>query len=53
MSDAPVVDVHPNLRLLGTAHIATSSVEAVKSHIESYQPDIVAVELCQAATIRS
>ena len=48
MSDAPVVDVHPNLRLLGTAHIATSSVEAVKSHIESYQPDIVAVELCQS-----
>ena len=48
MSDAPVVDVHPNLRLLGTAHIATSSVEAVKSHIASYQPDIVAVELCQS-----
>lgn len=48
MSDAPVVDVHPNLRLLGTAHIATSSVEAVKSHIETYQPDIVAVELCQS-----
>lgn len=48
MSDAPVVNVHPNLRLLGTAHIATSSVEAVKSHIESYQPDIVAVELCQS-----
>ena len=42
------MDVHPNLRLLGTAHIATSSVEAVKSHIESYQPDIVAVELCQS-----
>jgi len=48
MSDAPVVDVRPNLRLLGTAHIATSSVEAVRSQIEEYKPDIVAVELCKS-----
>ena len=48
MSDAPVVDVRPNLRLLGTAHIATSSVEAVRSQIEAYKPDIVAVELCKS-----
>ena len=48
MSDAPVIDVHPSLRLLGTAHIATSSVEAVKHQIEHYKPDIVAVELCQS-----
>ena len=48
MSEAPVVDVHPSLRLLGTAHIATSSVEAVRQQIAEYQPDIVAVELCQS-----
>jgi len=47
MSDAPTVDVSGRLRLLGTAHVATSSVEAVQHHIETYQPDIVAVELCQ------
>ena len=29
MSDAPYIDVSDQLRLLGTAHVATSSVEAV------------------------
>ena len=48
MSDAPVVDVRENLRLLGTAHIATSSVEAVRQQIVEYQPDVVAVELCKS-----
>ena len=48
MSAAPVIDVRENLRLLGTAHIATSSVEAVRQQISEYQPDIVAVELCQS-----
>ena len=48
MSDAPVIDASEHLRLLGTAHIASSSVEAVRHHIASFQPDIVAVELCQS-----
>ena len=48
MSDAPVVDVRENLRLLGTAHIATSSVEAVRQQIAEYQPAVVAVELCKS-----
>ncbi len=48
MSAAPVIDVRENLRLLGTAHIATSSVEAVRQQIADFQPDIVAVELCQS-----
>ena len=48
MTEAPVVDVRPTLRLLGTTHIATSSVEAVRDQIAEYQPDIVAVELCQS-----
>lgn len=48
MSAAPVIDVRENLRLLGTAHIATSSVEAVRQQIADFKPDIVAVELCQS-----
>ena len=48
MTEVPVVDIRPTLRLLGTAHIATSSVEAVREQIAQYQPDIVAVELCQS-----
>jgi len=45
--DAPTVDVSERLRLLGTAHVATASVEAVNAQIAEYKPDIVAVELCQ------
>lgn len=44
---APIIDVDDNLRLLGTAHVATASVEAVKQNIEEWKPDIVAVELCK------
>lgn len=46
MSEAPFIDVSDGLRLLGTAHVATSSVEAVQHHIEAFAPDVVAVELC-------
>ena len=45
---APIVDVDDNLRLLGTAHVATASVAAVKQNIEEWKPDIVAVELCKS-----
>jgi len=48
MSAAPVIDVRENLRLLGTAPIAPSTVEAVPHQITEYQPDIVAVEWCQS-----
>ena len=48
MSQAPLIDVTANLRLLGTAHVSTASVEAVREQISTYQPDIVAVELCQS-----
>ena len=48
MTEAPLVDVHDHLRLLGTAHVATASVEAVREQIRTYQPDVVAVELCQS-----
>lgn len=46
MSEAPYLDLSPSLRLLGTAHVARSSVEAVRHHIEAFEPDVVAVELC-------
>ena len=42
------VDISPNLRLLGTAHISTKSVEAVKQQIAEFKPEVVAVELCQS-----
>ena len=45
---SPFIDVDENLRLLGTAHVATASVEAVKENIENWHPDIVAVELCKS-----
>ena len=46
-SSSPFIDISPTLRLLGTAHVATASVEAVRDQIESYQPKVVGVELCQ------
>ncbi len=48
MTASPFIDINPNLRILGTAHVATASVEAVRHHIAEYQPDIVAVELCKS-----
>ena len=32
-----IVDISPNLRLLGTAHISTKSVEAVKQQIAEFE----------------
>ncbi|MEJ6563556.1 MAG: TraB/GumN family protein [Euryarchaeota archaeon] len=46
MSEAPMFDRSERLRVLGTAHVSSSSVAAVKAQIEAFQPDIVAVELC-------
>jgi pheromone shutdown-related protein TraB len=48
MASSSIVEINPNLRLLGTAHISTKSVEAVKQQIADFKPDIVAVELCQS-----
>ncbi len=36
-----------NIILIGTAHISEESVNEVRKAIETYKPDIVAVELCQ------
>ena len=46
--NAPIIDIDENLRLLGTAHVATASVEAVRENIANWGPDIVAVELCKS-----
>jgi pheromone shutdown-related protein TraB len=41
------VKINDNILLIGTAHISKDSVEEVKSGIEEFKPDIVAIELCQ------
>lgn len=38
--------VNENIVLIGTAHISSDSVNEVKSAIEKYKPQVVAVELC-------
>ncbi|MEK9730416.1 MAG: TraB/GumN family protein [Candidatus Poseidoniales archaeon] len=44
----PFVDIGPRIRILGTAHISQQSVEDVRFHIAEFDPEIVAVELCQS-----
>ncbi|MBN1280707.1 MAG: TraB/GumN family protein [Candidatus Thermoplasmatota archaeon] len=41
------VKISDNIILIGTAHISQESVDEVRKAIETYTPDIVAVELCQ------
>lgn len=48
MTETPYIDISPTLRILGTAHVSTASVEAVREQISSYQPERVAVELCDS-----
>ncbi|MDE0953703.1 MAG: TraB/GumN family protein [Candidatus Poseidoniales archaeon] len=43
-----IIDIDENLRLLGTAHVSTTSVNLVKNQIAEYNPDIIAVELCES-----
>lgn len=40
------VKISDNIILIGTAHISQDSVDEVKAAIDTYKPDIVAVELC-------
>ena len=39
--------INDNIILIGTAHISEESVNEVRQAIETYKPNIVAVELCQ------
>lgn len=41
------VTIDDTIILIGTAHISRKSVDEVTEVIERYQPDVVAVELCQ------
>ncbi|MAH98068.1 MAG: hypothetical protein CMA12_01790 [Euryarchaeota archaeon] len=46
MSNSNIVEVDESLRILGTAHVSSESVELVRNQIEEWGPDLVAVELC-------
>ena len=46
MSVNNIVEIDDSLRILGTAHVSSESVELVRSQIEDWEPDLVAVELC-------
>ncbi len=43
-----VISIDDNIRLVGTAHVSKDSVDLVRSEIEEWNPDIVAVELCES-----
>ncbi len=43
-----IVDIDDSLRLVGTAHISSDSVELVRQQIEEWKPDLVAIELCES-----
>lgn len=43
-----IVDIDDNLRIIGTAHVSTVSVELVREQIEEWKPNLVAVELCDS-----
>mgnify|MGYP001423756318 CR=1 FL=1 len=43
-----VISIEESIRLVGTAHISKESVELVKHEIEEWNPDVVAVELCES-----
>jgi len=43
-----IVDIDDNLRIIGTAHVSSASVELVKEQIEQWKPNLVAVELCDS-----
>ncbi|MEM0492657.1 MAG: TraB/GumN family protein [Candidatus Thermoplasmatota archaeon] len=39
--------INDRIVLIGTAHVSQESVDEVRSAIEKYKPDVVAVELCE------
>ncbi len=46
MSVNNIIEIDDRLRILGTAHVSSESVELVRNQIEEWGPDLVAVELC-------
>ncbi|MBH32962.1 MAG: conjugal transfer protein TraB [Euryarchaeota archaeon] len=47
MSDT-VIDLDNNVRIVGTAHVSKTSIDLVQEQISEFEPDIVAVELCES-----
>lgn len=43
-----VVDIDERLRIVGTAHVSSASVALVRQQIKEWNPDLVAVELCES-----
>ncbi|MEC9393281.1 MAG: TraB/GumN family protein [Candidatus Thermoplasmatota archaeon] len=43
-----IVDIDERLRIIGTAHVSSTSVALVREQIEEWKPDLVAVELCKS-----
>ena len=48
MSESPTIDIGDNIRLLGTAHVASASVAAVKEQVELFKPDVIAANCAKA-----
>ena len=46
MINGNIVEVDESLRILGTAHVSSESVELVCNQIKEWKPELVAVELC-------
>ena len=46
MSVNNIVEIDDRLRILGTAHVSSESVELVRNQIEEWEPDLIAVGLC-------
>ena len=43
-----VIDIDERLRIVGTAHVSSASVALVNAQIKEFEPDLVAVELCES-----
>ena len=43
-----ILEIDENLRIIGTAHVSSKSVKLVEQQIEEWNPDLVAVELCES-----
>ena len=48
MKRVPVTEIDSRLKIIGTAHVSKASVETVRDEIENWDPDIVAIELCDS-----
>ena len=51
MSVNNIVEIDDSLRILGTAHVSSESVELVRNQIEEWEPDLIAVELCPSRMV--